>query len=94
MLGKSSELDCLPGDNHFAVIGRHVVMALNEHFMHQIEKCDRQLASCPIAIVGVNVEFENSEKVVLQERLSVGEALDHAVHETRVAQVLQAGQPA
>ena len=97
MLDKPHELGCFLSDYSLDIPWRNwrrmgCFLVAHVHLRYQVSICYSQLTFGPKSAGLIQMEFIDFKKEVLDNSLVVGEALNHAVHETSVAEVFQTDQ--
>ena len=92
MLGESLELNGSSGNDVFDVPRSEVVRISAIQLIQQVSERHGKSTSCSQGVPIIDVVLVAIEEEVLNEGFSVGETLDDAVHEARVAQVLKANE--
>ena len=92
MLGEALELHCFARDPALDVPGSHIARLPEPDVLHQVGKRFRQAATRTQRVLPIEVLPVDLEEEEFDERLCVRQALQHRVHEARIAQVLHARQ--
>jgi len=93
MLCEALELDSLARNPTFHVPRIHVRTFTSVHLMQKLSKCFCKVATCSISVLWVDVLLVCLEEKKLHQGFSVCQTLQNRVHEARVSEVAQTGQP-
>ena len=84
MLGEPLELNSLASDPVFDVPRRHIFLPASPQIRQQLCESHRETPTRPKRVPLINVAHVDLEEEKLDERLCVGQALKHRVHEASI----------